>query len=141
MIDKLVSQLKTDEGLRLEAYQDTLGNWTIGYGHTGPDVTPGLKWTQEQAEKALRDDLNEALYLALTLPWFNALNEPRRAALVNMFFQMGNRVFKFDKTLDALRDGRYDHAKALGLQSKWAKQTTNRARRVLTQIATGEWEY
>lgn len=29
------------EGLRLDAYQDCAGVWTIGYGHTGADVTPG----------------------------------------------------------------------------------------------------
>ena len=48
---------KAGEGLRLESYQDSGGVWTIGYGHTGPEVHEGLVWTQEQAEEALKHDL------------------------------------------------------------------------------------
>ncbi len=51
---------KTSEGCKLKAYPDpgTGGKpWTIGYGHTGPEVTPGLIWTQAQADKALASDL------------------------------------------------------------------------------------
>lgn len=40
------------EGCKLTAYRCPAGVWTIGYGDTGPHVTPGLKWTQEQAEEA-----------------------------------------------------------------------------------------
>lgn len=47
------------EGCRLEAYQDQGGVWTIGYGHTGPDVHEGLTWTQEQADEAQKKDLGE----------------------------------------------------------------------------------
>ena len=45
------------EGLRLEAYQDVVGVWTIGYGHTAPDIGPGVVWTQEQCDQALSDRL------------------------------------------------------------------------------------
>jgi lysozyme len=31
--------------------------WTIGYGHTGPDVTPGKRITETQATDYLRSDL------------------------------------------------------------------------------------
>jgi len=46
------------ESLRLEAYQDEAGVWTIGYGHTGLDVKPGMRITQEQAEELFRQDIN-----------------------------------------------------------------------------------
>ena len=52
--------IKSFEGLRLNAYPDpgTGGApWTIGYGHTGPDVYPGLKITEAEAEALLRKDL------------------------------------------------------------------------------------
>ena len=45
------------EGCRLEAYQDIVGVWTIGYGSTGPGVGPGVVWTQEQADQNLTDRL------------------------------------------------------------------------------------
>ena len=52
--------IKSFEGLRMHAYPDpgTGGApWTIGYGHTGPDVYPGLKITEAEAEAMLRKDL------------------------------------------------------------------------------------
>jgi lysozyme len=51
---------KQFEGCILTAYQDIAGVWTIGYGHVGKDVYPGLVWTQDQAEDALLHDINAA---------------------------------------------------------------------------------
>jgi lysozyme len=51
------------EGCRLTAYPDPGSGgdpWTIGYGHTGPNVHPGLVITQEQAEEFLRQDVAKA---------------------------------------------------------------------------------
>lgn len=45
------------EGLRLDAYRDVAGVWTIGYGHTGPDVVPGMRITEAKAEALLASDL------------------------------------------------------------------------------------
>jgi len=52
--------IKVSEGLRLEAYRDTGGVWTIGWGHTGPEVREGVRWRQAQADTALRDDVAHA---------------------------------------------------------------------------------
>ena len=48
------------EGLRLEAYQDSAGVWTIGYGHTGPEVHHGQRISAIEAEALLRSDLASA---------------------------------------------------------------------------------
>lgn len=45
--------IKRNEGLRLHAYRDVVGIWTIGYGDTGPDVVPGLAISKEEAERRL----------------------------------------------------------------------------------------
>jgi lysozyme len=45
------------EKLRLSAYRDAVGVWTIGYGHTGPEVIEGLTISKAQAEKLLVEDL------------------------------------------------------------------------------------
>lgn len=45
------------EGKRNEAYPDTRGIPTIGVGHTGPDVTWGLIWTDQQVMDALKRDM------------------------------------------------------------------------------------
>ncbi len=136
----LVTQLKRDEGLRLTAYKDTLGVWTIGYGHTGPDVFENLVISQETAEFYLWQDIEEAKQIAKKLEFFDKLDPVRQAAIINMCFQLGNKIFQFKRTLAAIRDEKYYVAESYGLDSLWAKQTPNRAKRVLRQIATGEWQ-
>lgn len=54
---KGLSLIKSFEGLSLKAYLCPAGVWTIGYGHTGPDVYKGQVITNAQAEALLRDDL------------------------------------------------------------------------------------
>ena len=53
-----VRLIKNFEGLRLEAYRDSVGVLTIGYGHTGADVVPGLTITEQRAEALMRADLD-----------------------------------------------------------------------------------
>lgn len=45
------------EGCRLESYRDAVGVWTVGYGHCGPDVFPGQRITQAEADHLLAQDL------------------------------------------------------------------------------------
>lgn len=49
------------ESCRLTAYQDVKGVWTIGWGHTGPEVCSGLVWTQAQADAAVIVDTASAV--------------------------------------------------------------------------------
>ena len=50
--------LKFFEGCKLTAYQDSVGVWTIGYGHT-KGVYDGMTITQEEAEQMLLTELEE----------------------------------------------------------------------------------
>lgn len=52
-----IALIKKYEGCRREAYVCPAGVWTIGYGHTGPEVVPGLVWSLEQVDAALKQDL------------------------------------------------------------------------------------
>jgi hypothetical protein len=52
-----IALIQRFEGIRLTAYRDIVGVLTIGYGHTGPDVTPGLTITQPRAVALLQQDL------------------------------------------------------------------------------------
>lgn len=49
--------IKSFESCRLKAYRDIVGVLTIGYGHTGEDVSPDLVITQDEANELLRSDL------------------------------------------------------------------------------------
>jgi lysozyme len=57
--EKGLALIKEFEGCKLKAYQDSVGIWTVGYGHTGPDVREGLEITQARAEELLREDLHD----------------------------------------------------------------------------------
>lgn len=140
------SQIKTDEGLRLKSYPDPLTGgepWTCGYGCTGSDIGPQTEWTQEQAESRFESKFSEAEMQcqAHFSPWFNLLNEPRQAVLINMAYQMGMpRLLGFAKALAAVRDGRWHDALGQMLDSAWAKQTPKRAMRLARQMEDGTWQ-
>ena len=51
--------IKKFEGCKLTAYQDSIGVWTIGYGHTA-GVTKGQVITQAQADTYLKSDCTTA---------------------------------------------------------------------------------
>ena len=56
-----IALIKRFEGLRLNAYQDSVGVWTIGYGTTrinGSPIQSGMTITVQQAEEYLLSDLN-----------------------------------------------------------------------------------
>ena len=55
-----MSPIKPFEACRLNACQDIKGIWTIGYGHAGRDVHPGMVVTQAQAVAYLRADIKAA---------------------------------------------------------------------------------
>jgi lysozyme len=104
------------EGCRLTAYQDQVGVWTIGYGHTGADVTPGLTITQQQAEALLAKDVlasarcvNSMVKVPLTQGEFDAL--------VDFVFNLGAGAFVRSTLLAALNAG--DFAKAAAQFECW----------------------
>lgn len=75
-----IELIKGFEDLRLKAYRDIAGIWTIGWGHTGPDITEGLCISEHEAEVLLMYDIshaercvNRAVTVALTQGEFDAL--------------------------------------------------------------------
>lgn len=133
-------QLQRDEGCRLTAYRDTVGVWTIGYGHTGPEVRQGLTWTQAQADQQLDADIlkHNAELERGAGEWVNGLDGPRLRVLQNMCFNMGWPTLSgFHNTLPAIREGRWADA-AYGMEhSLWARQVGDRARRLVATMLDG----
>lgn len=134
-------QLIELEGRERSAYQDHLGYWTIGVGRL-IDKRKGGCLSDEEIDFLLDNDIKRVkTQIRAALPWFDRLNEPRQAVLINMAFQMGlEGLLGFKNTLAAVRDERYEHAANLMLQSLWAKQTPSRAKRMSHQMSTGEWQ-
>ncbi len=76
------------EGCKLTAYKDTGGVLTIGYGHTGADVTEGLTITQEKAQEFLQADLKPLLVCVAEKPTLEA------AAFVSFGYNCGLSAMK-----------------------------------------------
>jgi len=97
------------EGLRLEAYQDSGGIWTVGYGHTGPEVHAGLRISEEQAVALLRDDLASAVRCvrrAVKVP----LNQWQFDALVDFCFNAGPGNLLSSTLLHLVNRGEFEGA-------------------------------
>lgn len=81
--------IKASEGDVLRAYWDRYGQvWTIGYGHTGPDVGPGLAITQERAEELLESDL-ERTEKGVNSLCARAISSNQFSALVSFAYNEG----------------------------------------------------
>jgi lysozyme len=131
-----------EEGLRRQAYPDPLTGaapWTIGYGHTGPEVHPGLTWTQAEAMAVLDDDIaKHSAELARALPWVSRLDSVRRDVLVDMAFNMGvPKLWTFKNTLALVERGNYAAAAANMLKSLWADQVKGRAKHLARIMSSG----
>jgi lysozyme len=98
--------------------------------------------SDDEAEMLLRNDIARAKQSLLEkLPWTANLDEPRRAVLINMTFNMGiNTLLAFEQTLEYVRTGNYEAASVAMLDSKWAKQVGVRADRLADQMKLGVWQ-
>lgn len=136
---QLVDQIKRQEGCRLTAYQDTLGNWTIAFGHT--PAHEGQECTQEEADAFLVDDLREAESEMLThIPWVTSLDVVRYCTLWNMTFNEGiEHLLEFKEMLAAIRAINWMEASDQMMNSLWARQVKERAVELSEQMETGHW--
>jgi lysozyme len=94
------------EGCRLTAYRDPGGVWTVGVGHTGPDVHEGLTITQQQAESFLAQDMQtavDAVNRLVTVP----LNQNQFDALCDFVYNVGGGNFASSTLLKFLNLGNY----------------------------------
>ena len=132
---KLRAQLIRHEGVVNHAYQDHLGFWTIGVGRL-IDERRGGGLSDDEVMYLLDNDIDRfTTALQSQLDFWNDLNPTQQQALVNMAFQLGvNGLLSFKRTLDHLRHRRYSEAHREALNSRWARQTPNRAAEVAAML-------
>lgn len=100
---------KKFEGLRLEAYQDSVGVWTIGYGHTGPDVRAGLTITEEEAATLLAADVAWAV-ACVNKAVTSAIQQNQFDAMVDFTFNLGCASLLQSTLLRLVNAGDFDGA-------------------------------
>jgi lysozyme len=99
------------EGCRLTAYQDQVGVWTIGYGHTGPEVCAEMAITQEQAQDLLAKDVSSATECVNNAVMVELMQE-EFDALVDFVFNLGGGAFRQSTLLRLLNAGNFASAAA-----------------------------
>ena len=118
----MIEMIKKHEGFRGMPYEDSLGFPTIGYGTK-------LPLTKEEAELLLKHRLDKKIEeLKNYEPFFIDLPQKAQEVIANMSYQMGvGGVMKFKNMWNALKNEDYKKAADEMLDSRWARQTPNRA--------------
>ena len=141
--EAVFEQLKIDEGVVNEIYKDHLGYPTFGVGHLVLESDPefgaevGTPVSEERVRECFERDLDTAISecVALYGEQFNDWPDEVQQIIVNMMFNMGRtRLGKFNNFRKALEAQDWKQAGIEGRDSRWHKQVTNRAERLMVRL-------
>ena len=140
--DRLREELKIDEGCKYEVYLDHLGLPTFGIGHLitkdAPEYQMGMGTPVDEirVNEVFEQDINVTIGECKRL--FDDWDKlPKEVQLItaNMMFNMGRpRLSQFKKMIQAIRDGDWIEAGNQMQDSRWYKQVTNRADRLISRM-------
>lgn len=141
-IKKLQKELEIDEGKVLKIYKDHLGYPTFGIGHlilkTDPEYGKpvGTPVSKERVTEAFNNDIISVLNDCDTLyPDFDEKPEEVQLIIANMMFNMGlTRLSKFKNMKKAVDKKNWQLAADEMMDSRWYKQVTNRADRLVQRM-------
>jgi len=130
--DKLIESVKKHEGFRDVVYRDTLNKRTVGFGHLCVEDhwEDGKKYDKVYLEKILEEDLQYAINQGEGMCQDLKVSDDAKFLIIEMIFQLGSAgVQKFRNMWSALKEDppNYEEASVQMLDSRWAKQTPNRA--------------
>ena len=139
-MERLMKSVKAHEGYRNKVYLDSLGKRTVGVGHLCvEDIWEDDKeYSEAMLMNILKDDLKNAIEGAeRLLKGCRILDSLAEEIIIEMVFQLGETgVSKFKNMLKALKEGPdYQTAAIEMLDSRWAKQTPNRAEAMSSEMA------
>ena len=142
---KLQDEIANDEGVVYELYRCSLGHLTGGIGHLITEwdeeyygMPVGTKVPHEQVDAWFAVDINRTLQDCKEIfPDFNDLPEEAQLVIANMCFQLGRpRLSNFRKFIAAVNERDWIKAADEMEDSRWYKQTTARAERLIARIIT-----
>lgn len=135
-MNKLTDLLIKHEGLRLRPYECTANKTTIGVGRNLTDN--GI--TEKEAMMLLQRDINVCIQELGHYEWFNTLDGARRDAIIDLYFCVGGPSFShFRKLMWAIQNGNWRDAGAEVLDSKFARQTGNRAVELADMLVSNQY--
>lgn len=107
-LDKLYVLIRRFEGLRLKPYLCPAGVPTIGYGHTGPEVTlSSLPFTPRLAEAVMLEDARSFVVAALKVSPNLATDSNRLSAIADFCFNLGMTRYMASTLRRKVRDGEW----------------------------------
>ena len=107
-----IDLIKQFEGFRPEAYQDSVGVWTIGYGTTrinGQPVTQGMTITKDQALQLVKQEVNKLWSRIESITKVN-LNDNQMNALVDFAYNLGFNALKTSTLMKYVNESQFDKA-------------------------------
>ena len=130
MKEKVLEELKRDEGLVLHPYKDKFGYLTIGYGTKIEEIS------KEEAEWLLNHRLTILIEnLIARKPIVTTLPEPIQEVLYNMVYNLGvGGLLGFKRMWRAIEQGNYNLMAKEMKSSKWYKQVGARAVRLVKKV-------
>ena len=141
-IDELRQEIQKDEGRVNSVYLDHLSLPTIGIGHLIKESDPeyglpvGTVIDDERVNELFDQDIKVTLSECEQLYGnFNDLPEEVQKILANMMFNLGRpRLSKFRKLCKAVADKDWQECAVQMEDSRWHKQVTNRANRLISRM-------
>ena len=141
-IDELRQEIQNDEGRVNSVYLDHLSLPTIGIGHLIKESDPeyglpvGTVIDDERINELFDQDIKVTLSECEQLYGnFNDLPEEVQKILANMMFNLGRpRLSKFKKLCKAVADRDWQECAVQMEHSRWHKQVTNRANRLISRM-------
>ena len=139
----LQDEIANDEGVMYETYHCSLGHLTGGIGHLITEWDEefyeqpiGTKVSHEQINDWFTKDINTTLRDCKDIfPDFDTLPSEAQLVIANMCFQLGRpRLSQFKKFIAAVNDADWIKAAEEMEDSRWHKQTTERAERLIARI-------
>ena len=141
-IDELRQEIQNDEGRVNSVYLDHLNLPTVGIGHLIKESDPeyglpvGTVVDDERVNELFDQDIKVTLSECEQLYGnFNDLPEEVQKILANMMFNLGRpRLSKFRKLCKAVADRDWQECAVQMEDSRWHKQVTNRANRLISRM-------
>ena len=136
------SRIMLYEGFSSTKYACAVSGHALqGYGRNVKNKKTPAVVTEHTADRWLTQDIEKCMEdLDEKLPWWRHHSAVRRAAMIDLVYNMGiDRLLTFKEFLSNMRRGRYTEASRCLKNSKYARQTGVRAREVSTAIRYGKW--
>ena len=139
MTEQLLEMLKRHEGVESHVYRCSAGYETIGVGRN--ISKSGLGLTDDEVDYLLENDIVRVVKeLSSEYPWFNALDDVRKDAIIDIGFNLGaTRLRGFKRALAAMDVADYKTASLEFLDSKWSRDVKGRSTELAYMIEMGEY--